>query len=68
MDLSRISLVYPHSSPAGRFLRPPSSPRPQVPDVTEPNTGLEWFKMTASTGNNFICSRNSTINNYKANN
>ncbi|KAM8756069.1 uncharacterized protein AB9X84_009377 isoform 1-T1 [Acanthopagrus schlegelii] len=38
------------SSPAGRFQRPPLSPRPQVPDVTEPSSGLEWLEMTASTG------------------
>ncbi|KAF1391544.1 hypothetical protein PFLUV_G00043220 [Perca fluviatilis] len=52
MDIRRSSLLYPQSSPAGRFLRhvrgPPPSPGPQVPDVTEPNTGLEWFEMTAS--------------------
>lgn len=57
MDLSRISLIYPYSSPAGRVPRPPPSPSPQVPDVTDPSSGLEWFEMTASTGNT-SCSQN----------
>lgn len=54
MDLSRISLPFTDSSPGGRFRGPPPSPSPQVPDITEPNTGLEWFEMTTSTGNYFL--------------
>lgn len=49
-----ISWSHPHSSPASRFLRHSPSPSPQVPEVTEPNTGLEWFEMTASTGNHVM--------------